>query len=245
MLPGLPDTLILCLHGVGPMPEGLQPDDAEYWIDREQFVDLLNWADEAERRTGVAISLSFDDGNRSDVDIVLPLLKEAGRTADFFICSDWIGQPGRLDGRDIAMLSEAGMTIGCHGPQHVDWRQVPPSKLASQILAGRRVIEEITNVASTRVAPPYGLMDAGVWQTLFGCGFQSIDTCDGGCTWSGGKLRFREVVRADQHRPSCVDRLLTVSGRLRNAVRHLARRSEFRIGRPMSRWWTGQSTKPA
>src|SRR3954467_1757965 len=107
----------LCFHGIGQPDRALEPDEAQYWIDVDQFESLLT---EAARNP--SIQLSFDDGNASDASVALPALVARGLTATFFVIAGRLGQPGSLTVGDVRALADAGMTIGSHGMHQRAWR---------------------------------------------------------------------------------------------------------------------------
>src|SRR4051812_10128402 len=106
------------VHGIGPRPaRPLDRGEDQVWITVEQFERLL---DAAAGRPEVTIT--FDDGNASDVEIGLPRLLERGMKARFYVCAGLLGEPGRLDDAAVRELHGAGMLIGSHGWSHRDWR---------------------------------------------------------------------------------------------------------------------------
>lgn len=68
------------------------------------------------------VVLTFDDGLRSHKDFVVPLLKENGFTATFFICGGWIGKGGKITLTEIKEMEDQGFEIGNHFDQHYDLR---------------------------------------------------------------------------------------------------------------------------
>ena len=64
------------------------------------------------------LSITFDDGDVSNIEVALPMLLERGMVAEFFITSDFIDQPGMLSSKDVRSLADAGMGIGAHGKSH-------------------------------------------------------------------------------------------------------------------------------
>ena len=68
----------LCFHGVGVCMQEREPGEARYWVSVPAFLRILDLVLDRPN-----VSISFDDGNRSDVDIAYPALKERNLGATF------------------------------------------------------------------------------------------------------------------------------------------------------------------
>src|SRR5689334_16744292 len=99
----MPSTINLTVHGIGDTGRLLDPGEDLTWVSTEQFVSVLNATVD---RPDVRIT--FDDGNRSDVEIALPRLMERGLRATFFILAGRLGEAGRLDSADLKELVGSG-----------------------------------------------------------------------------------------------------------------------------------------
>ena len=58
------------------------------------------------------VVITFDDGDVSNVEVALPMLRERGFHAEFYVTSDFIGQPGMLPADGVRELAAHGMGIG-------------------------------------------------------------------------------------------------------------------------------------
>ena len=108
----------VCFHGIGEPSRELEPGEARYWITTQQFESILD-----EIATWPTLRISFDDGNRSDIEYGLPALVERGLTATFFVLAGRLTTPGSLDAAAVAELRDAGMTIG-------SWAYMAPERLS-------------------------------------------------------------------------------------------------------------------
>ena len=63
----------VCFHGIGAPQRGLEVDEEQYWVEVDQFEEML----EMIRRYSF-IRITFDDGNASDVTSALPALLRHG-----------------------------------------------------------------------------------------------------------------------------------------------------------------------
>lgn len=70
------------------------------------------------------VVLTFDDGCRSHLKSVAPMLKDFGFSATFFVCSEFFGASlnGKqyLNGAEIIELHQHGFEIGNHMSRHLD-----------------------------------------------------------------------------------------------------------------------------
>ena len=181
----------LMFHGLGPIPGFIGEAEARYWLPTQTFARIL----EAVRAHPAEIT--FDDGNLSDVEIALPLLKEAGLAAAFFIPTDRIGLPGYVSEADIHTLQEAGMHVGSHGCAHIRWTQVSDEAVAQDV---GRSIERLSAILGERVhtvAVPFGDCDLRVLRVLRRLGVGRVYTSFRGPSARDAWLVRRDCIMAD------------------------------------------------
>jgi hypothetical protein len=65
--------MTLTFHGIGEQPQALADREADVWISKAAF---LSWLDAAAERGDVG--LIIDDGNTSDLEHALPVLRARG-----------------------------------------------------------------------------------------------------------------------------------------------------------------------
>jgi peptidoglycan/xylan/chitin deacetylase (PgdA/CDA1 family) len=185
--------LYLMLHGLGTPPAQLSADEKRYWIGEDRFAAIV----ERMRRTPERIAITFDDGNKTDVDIALPILKNAGVTAHFFPLTGRIGTPGYLNEDDIRTLHRSGMMIGSHGCRHIPWTTIADDAVLEDINRARDVLGAIVEKNIEDVAIPFGECDFRVVRILRRAGFRRVFTSFHGPTLDGDWLIRRECVTAD------------------------------------------------
>lgn len=166
---------ILNLHGVGPMPDGLDDEERDCWLDRDQFEATLELAARHSH-----VRLTFDDGNTSDVAIALPALLRHGLKATFFICGGRLQNPRFLNQAQLRELIAHGMTIGSHGMNHISWRRLPMAALRHELETSRRTLENICGTSIDAAACPFGDYDRRVLRELRRVGYRAVYTSDGG-----------------------------------------------------------------
>jgi peptidoglycan/xylan/chitin deacetylase (PgdA/CDA1 family) len=67
-----------------------------------------------------AVLLTFDDGYSDQFRYAFPILRRFGDRAIFFINTGTIGTPRHLTWREVEEMAKGGMSIECHGVDHVD-----------------------------------------------------------------------------------------------------------------------------
>ena len=207
--------LIFNLHGLGEPPGSIPPDELQYWLPRDFFVELLERVAHLPQ-----VRLSFDDGNESDFEVALPELVKRGLRAEFFVLAGRVGQPGYLGAAQLREMVSAGMGIGLHGMDHRSWARCDSRELDVEIDEARRQIESIVGRPVLRAACPFGAYNAPSLRKLRRCGFERVYTSDGGVTRQRDWLQARNTLRSS-HRLSDVQALVE---RPPVGLRHLRRR---------------------
>ena len=214
--------VILNFHGIGEPPKGGEPGEARYWITPDQFGDILSRV--AACRDRVRTTLTFDDGNASDLEYGSEGLARHGLTAIFFPLADRIGAAECLAADDLRRLHAMGHGIGSHGGGHVDWTALDTAGLVHEFDTARDVLAGIVGAPVTEAAIPFGRYDRRVLRELRSRGYGRIYSSDGGAVLSDRLPLPRTSVRADMA-PEDIDRLLTGTepgpGRLRRRLARL------------------------
>lgn len=180
----------LCFHGIGSPARALEVGEDSYWISPEFFQVVL------EEITGRHdVSISFDDGNASDVEHGLPGLLRHGRTATFFVLAARLDQPGSLKTTDLRQLRANGMTIGTHGMRHVPWRFLPMEEQEAEWVVARQVISAAAQTEVREAALPLGRYDRTVLRRLRALGYTRVWSSDRRPARSGAWLQPRYSVR--------------------------------------------------
>lgn len=182
----------LTFHGLGPRPEHLSGGEAAVWLGYEGFTAVL---DEIAGRRDVR--LTFDDGNRSDVELALPELRRRGLRATFFLVAGRLGDPSYLGADDVSGLVAAGMEIGSHGMRHRPWRRLDDDELAVELIDARRVLEEAAGGPVMAASCPMGAYDRRVLARARAAGFRRLFTSDRGPARSDAWLQPRSSLHRD------------------------------------------------
>jgi peptidoglycan/xylan/chitin deacetylase (PgdA/CDA1 family) len=80
-----------------------------------------------------AVLLTFDDGYSDQFQYAFSILQRFGERATFFVNTATIGTPNHLSWSDVETMARAGMSIECHGVDHVDLARLGGAEQSYQI----------------------------------------------------------------------------------------------------------------
>lgn len=183
--------LVLTFHGIGAAPADIPETERPYWMPEPEFLTFIEAAGAQARRLGLRLTASFDDGNRSDLDIAAPALQKHGLAGVFFPCSGRIGKPGYLDGADLRQLAAQGFRIGSHGVDHLPWASLPQTHLTEELARSKTGIEDALGQAITSAAMPFGSYNRRVLAALRTAGYKTVYSSDPGLASPGGFFQRR------------------------------------------------------
>lgn len=182
----------LTFHGIGKPPPRVADSEHALWLSRPQFEAMLDFA-----ATGqdLRLTLTFDDGNESDVTIALPALMRRGLTARFFLPAGRLDQSGYVTSADVRTLVTSGMTIGTHGMHHRPWRRLSDADLDEELIAARKRLEQVSASVITEASCPFGAYNRHVLKRLRSLGYTRVYTSDGGTARADAWLQPRLSIR--------------------------------------------------
>lgn len=216
------DLSNVCFHGIGRPRRPLEPGEGDYWVRERQFLDILD-----ELMTWPAVRISFDDGNRSDLETALPALLERGLRADFFVLAGRLGQPASLGEDDLRELAAHGMRIGTHGMAHRSWRGMDPATWERELVVARERLAQAVGAPVDIAACPRGRYDRRLLADLRRLGYTRVFTSDRRSARRGAWLQPRHSVRSGDSRESVRAGMLTpptLGRRLRRGAVGVAKR---------------------
>jgi peptidoglycan/xylan/chitin deacetylase (PgdA/CDA1 family) len=200
--------LILNFHGLGEPPPYAAAEEKFYWWSADRFALLLDEIVDRPPTAEPRISLTFDDGNASDAVVALPELASRGMTASFFVCTGRVGKTDYLDEAMMRDLLGAGMKVGSHGMDHLNWRLLDSAGLKREVGDARRKLQDIICQPVTAVAIPFGSYDRRVLKWLACEQFDVIYTVDGGAACVTSKLKTRNTLTANMQNGDILQELL-------------------------------------
>lgn len=158
---------VLMYHGLHADAQAHGRFDPVYSVHPDEFARQLDWllaqgyhAIRADGRSAPAqarpVAITFDDGDVSNLEVALPLLRERGMVATFFVTSGFVNQPGMLSAEQLRALAAAGMAIGAHGRSHAFLEDLDEAMLAAELRDSRACLSEISGQAVDAMALPGG-----------------------------------------------------------------------------------------
>jgi peptidoglycan/xylan/chitin deacetylase (PgdA/CDA1 family) len=175
---------VLMYHGLHANKQAPGRFDAVYSVTPDQFAAQMDWLcangyrsvllDDTSVSTGRRIIISFDDGDLSNLDVALPLLRERGMVAEFFVTSDFVGQPGMLAAHDVNALAQAGMGVQSHGRSHRFLEDLDAESMYAELRDSKQRLEAASGVQITAIAFPGGRGGGRERDTALGLGYRHI-----------------------------------------------------------------------
>jgi peptidoglycan/xylan/chitin deacetylase (PgdA/CDA1 family) len=163
----------LCFHGIGVCIREREPGEAKHWVKRDTFLRLLDLI-----HGRPEVRLSFDDGNKTDVELGLPALVERELHATFFPLAGRLGKSGSLDSTDLQRIKAEGMDVGSHGWCHIPWRRLSPEQAGQELVAARAVLSDAIQEPVDEAAVPLGQYDRTTLRLLREAGYRTVYTSD-------------------------------------------------------------------
>jgi peptidoglycan/xylan/chitin deacetylase (PgdA/CDA1 family) len=215
--------LVLSFHGIGEPTSWIDEAERQHWCSEGEFVSILESIPQISNEVGIPIEITFDDGYSSDIFLAAPALQKRGLKAAFFVCAGRIGKPGYLDAYQLRSLAGAGMSVGSHGWDHVDWRVTRNEiDFEREILGARRFIEDVLSAGPIdSVAIPFGSYDRHVMRAVTHA-FSVVYTSDAGLASIGRKTVPRETYRSHQWGADTLRNLATQKVSLKSIRQSLA-----------------------
>jgi peptidoglycan/xylan/chitin deacetylase (PgdA/CDA1 family) len=185
------EVINLTFHGIGAPARPLEPGEDRCWIERDAFLSILDMVQDR-----ADVTLSFDDGNASDLNVALPALAERDMEASFFVVAGRLGQPGSIDVDGVRTLAVHNMTIGTHGMRHRSWRGLSGDDLRIELVDAREAITDACGATVDTAALPLGQYDRRVLAALRKFGYDTVYSSDGRRARAGAWFQPRYTVRA-------------------------------------------------
>jgi len=188
--------MILMYHHVAPLesiPGDPGPDEAWHYnhspagferqlrrLQRRGFhFESLSDCVGAIRETGAeppgVAQLTFDDGWLDNYQYALPILRDLGITATFFVTTEHLHRgmddPRKMTRDQLRELVDAGMTIGGHTRSHVTLTRLNKDEAMNEIAGCKEDLESALDITVDLFAYPGGAFDAGVARMVSKAGY--------------------------------------------------------------------------
>jgi peptidoglycan/xylan/chitin deacetylase (PgdA/CDA1 family) len=120
--------------------------------------------------------LTFDDGGRSALDVVAPMLAEHGLRGEFFVATARLGTPGFLDRRGVRELAAAGHVVGSHSHTHAVLPALSEAEILDEWRTSVAVLEEATGGPVRSASVPNGFVNDAVAAAAHEAGIRTLYT---------------------------------------------------------------------
>lgn len=144
------------------------------------------------------VTLTFDDGRKSQYNNALPILNAAGLKATFFVMSR--NDSSFMSRAQIRTLDAQGHEIGSHSVTHPHLTKVSRAHAKKEIENSKETLENILEKKIVSFAYPYGEFDSHIAKLVEKAGYRSARTIIGaqdGPAQNEYALRSYMVMRTD------------------------------------------------
>lgn len=191
-------VIVLTYHGIdikpNPKPVKFRRQLSDFRMDIESIFrfgyEVISFRDlqaVVERRAALrndAVIITFDDGLNSQFDFAIPVLRDYGVKATFFITpklmgTSWFATQDRID--EVARQDSYLFDFESHGYQHINMKDLSPSELAEEMRKARVSQQAVWPTTGHVLALPYGDVNTPEMQAAAkAAGFRVVRTALGG-----------------------------------------------------------------
>ena len=139
-------------------------------IPMKVYLDHLNKGTEIPKKSVV---LTFDDGWKNQYEFAVPILKEFGYTATFYIITGSTDGKTYMSWENIKELDKAGMDIESHTVTHANLTKVDEVKAREELENSKKTLEEKLGHSISMLAYPYYGNNAAVQKLVADAGYTS------------------------------------------------------------------------
>lgn len=169
---------VVVYHAIGSIPRSapqwngfIHPDrfaaHMAYLAERRRVVDLDALFEPGPSPGPPRVAITFDDAYRSALEHAVPVLRELGLPAAFFVPTKWIGQRNTWDpasdiprelmtGEELAELARTGFAVESHGHAHIDYARCDPRTVEDDVRTSVERLTAILGRPPRYLAYPYG-----------------------------------------------------------------------------------------
>lgn len=170
-------SVVLAYHDVVPGDErrttgftGPGPD--RYKLDPARFAEQLDLV------RGASVELTFDDGGRSALDTIAPLLEERGLRGRFFVVTALLGGAGFLDRAGVRELVARGHAVGSHSHTHPVLTRLADDEIVAEWRRSREILEELLDASVPTASVPRGYFERRVARAAAAAGYMTLYTSE-------------------------------------------------------------------
>lgn len=158
------------------------PSQDLYRVETGRFSEHLEMLDELHRSGALKQgdwSLSFDDGDRSNIELAFPLLQRHELKAIFFVTAGWTeNRSNVMSWAQLEQLVSAGHPVQSHGWSHAFLTGCSPAELEHELRKSRETLEDRLGVTVDSISAPGGRWNNAVIKACSHAGYQHLYTSD-------------------------------------------------------------------
>ena len=147
--------------------------DREYVLTRSRFERQVEYI-ATKPATAIPVVLSFDDGDESCYTIAAPILERHGLRAEFFIVTQWIGEPGFMTSDQLRDLASRGHGIHSHSRTHPRLSSLTAAQIEDELKGSKAELEAILGRPVTQLSIPGGAYDDRVIDIAKRAGYAAV-----------------------------------------------------------------------
>jgi peptidoglycan/xylan/chitin deacetylase (PgdA/CDA1 family) len=167
---------ILLYHGIedGARSARQMDDvDREYVLDRARFEAHIEYL-ASKPPSAVRTVITFDDGDLSCYSIAAPVLERHGLRGEFFIVTQWIGQPGFMTLDHLRELAGRGHGVHSHSRTHPRLPVLSAQEIEDELRGSKLDLESTLGHPVTRLSIPGGAYDDRVVEIAQRVGYEHV-----------------------------------------------------------------------
>ncbi len=127
------------------------------------------------------ISVTFDDGFKDNLQLVLPFMLERNIPFTIFVASDFLDEKytNYLSKEDLRELSSHSLvTLGAHGKSHRPLTEMSLSEAQNELRISKSILEEVISREVTAMSFPHGKYNSQLVEAALEIGFKKLGTSD-------------------------------------------------------------------
>ncbi len=125
----------------------------------------------------IEVVFTFDDGGKSFLYVIAPILEKYGFRGVFFITTNLIDTPGFLSKEDITKLYQGGHIVGGHSHTHpVRMSAMSSAEILSEWRTSQEILSTILNTEITTASIPGGFCSRLVLRSMAQTGYKKLYT---------------------------------------------------------------------
>ena len=115
-----------------------------------------------------SITITFDDGHKSIINYVFPIIEKYKIPIIIFICPELIGKPNYLSIEDLKILNNSNLVeIGSHGYKHVRYRDFDISRFQIHMKMMNKWFKDKINKDNLAFSFPFGSYNLDILNLIY------------------------------------------------------------------------------